>query len=142
MFSGAQFSVQMLSERGGEIRTTISVLRIVESSDEQWGTLCFLTSPGLTGILRHSAPSTLTAAGTPPSSGLELGHHLTSGAKWKSFGTSPAWQFIPRAAVEVSAVALLEDSTPLLEEEGDTCVSALIADVDHPVLFHRTSSRP
>lgn len=38
-----------------------------------------------------------------------------------------AWRFIPRAAVEVAPVSLLEDAAPLLEEEGNAGGPALVA---------------
>src|SRR5438067_1369954 len=51
-------------------------------------------------------------------------------------------QLVPRAPVQLTAGALLENSAPLFEEERDASGLALIPDVGDPGLLHRRAPGP
>lgn len=49
-------------------------------------------------------------------------------------------QLVPSASVEDAAIHLLVDSTPLLKEEGNTGIGALITNTAHPIRVERPCS--
>lgn len=49
---------------------------------------------------------------------------------------------VPCLAVKFPTMTLFLHTTPLLEEERDACLLALVANVRHPYRIHRSSARP
>ena len=49
-------------------------------------------------------------------------------------------QLVPGLSVEDATVYLLVNAAPLLEEEGNTGIDALITDTAHPIRFDRPRS--
>ena len=52
------------------------------------------------------------------------------------------WHLIKRSTFELSAGAILPDTTPLLEEERSAMQTAGTLDFSNPIGVHRASARP
>ena len=50
------------------------------------------------------------------------------------------WQFVPGPSVKDATIHLLVDTAPLLEEEENTGIDALITDAAYPIRFDRSRS--
>ena len=63
-------------------------------------------------------------------------------SKLSAFNNALHWHFIPSSTLKLASCCGLVDATPLLEEEGNTGLEALVAQVSNPFFGHRPGPGP